>query len=193
MRVVCQNCGHVGEPSQKQRGSTLVTIILLLFWILPGVIYYIWRSADKSLRCDSCHSLNVIPADTEAAKPYLRPSDNLNVSSVLPKQASRNSMAFKLGKTWGSLSATSKGVTIIAMGVFSAVIYIFGFEARGTQTAIVNDQGGVAPTSHSQKIEECQIRGIAYFSEMGSFPFLSDGRDAAEVAKDRCKKTLTAF
>ncbi|RYD86049.1 MAG: hypothetical protein EOP84_00310 [Verrucomicrobiaceae bacterium] len=39
----------------------------------------------------------------------------------------------------------------------------------------------------------CVKRGVEYFKEIGSYPRLSDGRDAAKVADERCGRTLTAF
>ena len=44
------------------------------------------------------------------------------------------------------------------------------------------------------QIKECTAKGVRYFKELGSFPKLSDGRDATEVAKARCtRQPLTAF
>ena len=40
---------------------------------------------------------------------------------------------------------------------------------------------------------ECVRKGVAYFKEIGSFPTLSDGRDATEVALERCERTPGAF
>lgn len=43
----------------------------------------------------------------------------------------------------------------------------------------------------------CIRRGIAYFKEIGSYPTLksapNSGRDADEVAAERCARTITAF
>jgi hypothetical protein len=44
---------------------------------------------------------------------------------------------------------------------------------------------------------ECVQRGIAYFREIGSWPTLSTppnrGRSAADVAAERCSRSLAAF
>ena len=41
--MICANpnCGFVGVPKKQGKGSTAVLIILLLFWILPGLIYLV--------------------------------------------------------------------------------------------------------------------------------------------------------
>ena len=47
------------------------------------------------------------------------------------------------------------------------------------------------------KINECYDRGVAYFTEIGSYPTLKSepnvGRDAVEIARERCNRTTTAF
>jgi len=41
--------------------------------------------------------------------------------------------------------------------------------------------------------EICKLKGHAYFKEIGSWPRLSDGRDAEVVAAERCSNTTGAF
>lgn len=40
---------------------------------------------------------------------------------------------------------------------------------------------------------DCVAKGEAYFREIESWPTLSDGRDAGEVAAERCARTTGAF
>lgn len=57
-------------------------------------------------------------------------------------------------------------------------------------TASPNAEPATAPQSdHSA----CVAKGIAYFQAIESYPKLSDGRDAARVASDRCGRTTGAF
>lgn len=44
-----------------------------------------------------------------------------------------------------------------------------------------------------QEYGDCVRRGVKYFSSIGSYPLLSDGRHADDVARDRCSRTLEAF
>lgn len=39
--VICPNpnCGYKGPAKKTRRGSVVVMLILLCFWILPGIIY----------------------------------------------------------------------------------------------------------------------------------------------------------
>ncbi|MFE0407442.1 hypothetical protein ACFW0S_01480 [Citrobacter freundii] len=47
--------------------------------------------------------------------------------------------------------------------------------------------------SHKKDVDECIKRGAQYFTDIGSYPNLSDGRDAMKVASERCNRTITAF
>lgn len=41
--------------------------------------------------------------------------------------------------------------------------------------------------------DHCVQNGVAYFEAIGSYPFLSDGRDAVDVATKRCRSNTGAF
>ena len=41
--------------------------------------------------------------------------------------------------------------------------------------------------------QACLQRGAAHFKVIGSYPNLSDGRDAETVVQQRCRRTLAAF
>ena len=43
------------------------------------------------------------------------------------------------------------------------------------------------------QVSECINRGLRYFREIEAYPRLSDGRDALDVAAERCRRTTTAF
>lgn len=47
--------------------------------------------------------------------------------------------------------------------------------------------------SDTPEYKNCVIEGIQYFKDIGSFPRLSDGRDAERVAEERCLRTTGAF
>jgi hypothetical protein len=53
--IICPNpnCGYRGKPAKKSKGSTLIGLILLLFGILPGVIYFIFGKKTYYI-CPKC-------------------------------------------------------------------------------------------------------------------------------------------
>ena len=50
----CPNCDKKSEVKPAVRGSLLITLVLLCFGILPGVIYEIWRGSKKVVKCPEC-------------------------------------------------------------------------------------------------------------------------------------------
>lgn len=62
-------------------------------------------------------------------------------------------------------------------------------QADAEYRAITGATGPASRTTYSQ----CVGRGMAYFQEIGSWPKLSDGRDARGVAAERCNRTTGAF
>ena len=43
------------------------------------------------------------------------------------------------------------------------------------------------------KYESCVARGIQYFKDWGTYPKLRNGKDAEEVARERCKYDYFAY
>jgi cytochrome c-type biogenesis protein CcmH/NrfF len=64
----CTVCGHVGFPIFQQKGSSGIEILLWLTFIVPGIIYSVWRSSTKQWVCGSCGNAAVIPLDSPIAK-----------------------------------------------------------------------------------------------------------------------------
>ena len=55
MDIICPNpnCGYKGQPAKKSRGSVLVGLILCLFFLLPGIIYFMFKSGYR-YSCPKC-------------------------------------------------------------------------------------------------------------------------------------------
>jgi len=66
--VICTKCGSTGWPRRKNPGSFAVTILLLLFFIIPGLIYEAWRIFSTYKVCKLCGSRDIIPADSPLGK-----------------------------------------------------------------------------------------------------------------------------
>ena len=50
----CKNCDSNVKGKRKTPGSFLVELILWLMFILPGLIYSIWRISNKKVICERC-------------------------------------------------------------------------------------------------------------------------------------------
>jgi len=52
--VECPYCHNIVTPQDQQATASgcLITIVLLLFFVIPGIIYMIWHSSKK--QCPRC-------------------------------------------------------------------------------------------------------------------------------------------
>lgn len=65
--MYCRTCGHRGPAKTVTGGNLAIEIILWLCFIVPGLIYSIWRLSSRHQACKSCGSREVIPIDAPAA------------------------------------------------------------------------------------------------------------------------------
>jgi hypothetical protein len=61
---ICRACWLVATPKVVTQGSFLIEIMLWCSFILPGVLYSMWRSITKEKVCPVCSSLAVSPIDS---------------------------------------------------------------------------------------------------------------------------------
>lgn len=59
--ISCNNCGHTGWS--KPKGNLLITIVLAFFFLVPAIIYEIWRRSGLGV-CENCSSDLVKPANS---------------------------------------------------------------------------------------------------------------------------------
>lgn len=69
--MYCSNCGTVAAPKTRVKGSFLIEIFLWLCFLLPGLMYSIWRLTTKEKVCPQCGAPNMIPADSPKARAAL--------------------------------------------------------------------------------------------------------------------------
>lgn len=62
--VICQDCGTVGQPKKRIKGSLLVEFVLWCMMILPGLVYSFWRLTTKAKVCRACGSEALVPVAT---------------------------------------------------------------------------------------------------------------------------------
>ena len=53
--IICPNpnCDYKGKPKRVARGSTIVGLFLLCFFIVPGLLYFIFKSGYR-YSCPQC-------------------------------------------------------------------------------------------------------------------------------------------
>ena len=56
----CKQCHNTVQASNKAGGSFIIEVILYLLFIVPGLIYSVWRMSSKRLTCPECGSTDVV-------------------------------------------------------------------------------------------------------------------------------------
>ena len=67
-QMYCTACGTVGPSKTVTKGSLLIEIVLWLFFLVPGLIYSIWRLTSRHEACKACGSKAIIPLDSPRAQ-----------------------------------------------------------------------------------------------------------------------------
>jgi hypothetical protein len=59
-KYLCMECGCQRDPIDAKRGLLVIEIFMWLLYILPGVVYSIWRRARKHQVCPNCGNPSMV-------------------------------------------------------------------------------------------------------------------------------------
>jgi len=65
--MFCTSCGHEAPAQTKTRGSLAIEVILWLCFLVPGLIYSVWRLGSKYKACTSCGARSLVPVSSPVA------------------------------------------------------------------------------------------------------------------------------
>lgn len=51
----CPNCNWKGKPVKETPGSFVIELLLWMLFILPGLLYSLWRLGSRKKVCANCH------------------------------------------------------------------------------------------------------------------------------------------
>ena len=92
-KIVCTSCGYVGHAARITKGSLGVEVLLWIVFLVPGLIYSIWRLTSRYDGCPKCKQTTIIPLDSPMGKKFL--SENLPGRL---EEVEQDSLAYRLGK-----------------------------------------------------------------------------------------------
>jgi len=69
--MVCMRCEDRVDPVRVTPGSIWIELVLWLALIVPGLVYSIWRLANRHSGCPNCGSADLVPLYSSAAKRVL--------------------------------------------------------------------------------------------------------------------------
>jgi hypothetical protein len=67
-RTICAACGTVGRTKSETRGSFFIEVILWLCFLIPGLVYSIWRLTTRRTVCAECGGHALLPLTTPGGK-----------------------------------------------------------------------------------------------------------------------------
>lgn len=70
--LVCTSCETVGPSKRVTKGSLLIEIFLWLCFLVPGLLYSLWRLTTRYDACRSCLSTTLIPSNSPAGQKFLK-------------------------------------------------------------------------------------------------------------------------
>lgn len=70
---VCTQCGYAGASKTATKGSFLIEVVLWLCFLIPGIIYSLWRLSSRHSVCPKCGGA-LIPTDSPKGKILLEQS-----------------------------------------------------------------------------------------------------------------------
>lgn len=70
--LVCIRCYAVVSTKTKVKGSLLIEIVLWLCFLIPGLLYSLWRSSSRYKACTECGSQELVPVDSTRGSMVLK-------------------------------------------------------------------------------------------------------------------------
>lgn len=70
-QLYCPSCGATSDGCTHTRGSILIELVLWLCFLLPGLIYSVWRLSSRQQVCPSCRNPGLIPVTSPRASKEL--------------------------------------------------------------------------------------------------------------------------
>jgi hypothetical protein len=65
--VLCTQCEEEVDQQLIGTPSLVVTLLLLLFFIVPGILYWLYCEHGSYWGCPRCHSSKIVPLNSAAA------------------------------------------------------------------------------------------------------------------------------
>lgn len=105
---VCKQCGHHGDPASETKGSFLIEVILWLCFLIPGLIYSVWRLNTRHDVCAKCGSRDLIPIDTPMGRKLMQEVAPAELAAreapYRPSTGRKGGLAWQLGRALGKVT-----------------------------------------------------------------------------------------
>ena len=99
-QLICSACGHVGDTKRSVKGSLGVEIFLWLCFLLPGLIYSLWRQSTYHKACSVCGGTNLIPVNSPVGQKLLKDQGHTTNLDEVEKTPNKFSAKQKIAAFW---------------------------------------------------------------------------------------------
>lgn len=97
---VCTSCGYVGTPGTVTKGSAVLEVFLWLCFLVPGIIYTVWRLMSRQDGCPRCGQATLVPVYSPLGQKFVRGNNPEQVAAIV-SSARRKARAQGIGKALG--------------------------------------------------------------------------------------------
>lgn len=70
--MICASCGTPNDGTTEVRGSIGMELVLWLCFLVPGLLYSIWRLTTKRRVCRACHQPSLVPIKSPVGQKLMR-------------------------------------------------------------------------------------------------------------------------
>lgn len=64
----CTQCEQLGTPRTVTKGSFVIEVLAWLCFLIPGVLYSLWRLTTRHKACPHCGSASIVPSSSPRAQ-----------------------------------------------------------------------------------------------------------------------------
>ena len=88
--LVCTSCGYIGKPKRITKGNIGIEIILWLTFIIPGLIYSLWRLSSRYDGCAKCKNATLVPKDSPVGQKMVSDANQTPSAPQVPQAQQSN-------------------------------------------------------------------------------------------------------
>jgi hypothetical protein len=99
--VVCPSCGHVGDTTTVTKGHFALEVVLWLCFLVPGIIYSVWRLTTRYEACPVCGNPHLLPRSAPMAQKFLRENLPEKLTPTAEPARPSSAAAVKVGRSLG--------------------------------------------------------------------------------------------
>ena len=101
--LVCTTCGHAGRAKSDTPGNIAIELVLWLCFLVPGLIYSIWRLSARREVCGACGAATLVPVATPVGRSIVKQhhSEQLAHLNAQPQRRPPSADAYDLGGALG--------------------------------------------------------------------------------------------